>query len=184
MTDIYLHLETHPYYHSSVHGAGRQATTALQSTRRPHFVPLELARPSMAGITQLNSSATTKNTRRSQTIHSPCPCYSINASDTRAARLTGACTINRPLITMHDWNLPTYCCAHGRLYGHASVGSLWTSLEKGLGLSISIGWSCHQSVNQMMMHHLYPRVLSYIYINFISISTVCVKKLSDQPDLL
>ena len=34
---------------------------------------------------------------------------------------TGACTINRPLITMHDWDLPTYFCAHGRLYGHAPV---------------------------------------------------------------
>ena len=22
--------------------------------------------------------------------------------------VTGACTINRPLITMHDWDLPTY----------------------------------------------------------------------------
>ena len=23
---------------------------------------------------------------------------------------------------MHDWDLPTYCCAHGRLIGHAPVG--------------------------------------------------------------
>ena len=34
---------------------------------------------------------------------------------------TGACTINRPLITMHERDLPTYCCAHGQLYGHAPV---------------------------------------------------------------
>ena len=29
--------------------------------------------------------------------------------------------INRPLITMHDLDLPTYCCAHGRLIVHAPV---------------------------------------------------------------
>ena len=34
---------------------------------------------------------------------------------------TGACTINRPLINMHDCDLPTYCCAHGRLIVHAPV---------------------------------------------------------------
>ena len=36
---------------------------------------------------------------------------------------TGACTINRPLITMHDFDLPTYCCAYGRLSVHAPVAS-------------------------------------------------------------
>ena len=29
---------------------------------------------------------------------------------------------NTPLITMHDLDLPTYCCAHGRLIVHALVG--------------------------------------------------------------
>ena len=45
-------------------------------------------------------------------------CFS--ATQTRA---TGVCTINRPLIAMHDWDLPTYFCARGRLDCHAPV---WT----------------------------------------------------------
>ena len=37
------------------------------------------------------------------------------------ASSTGAWGIDRPLITMHNLYLPTYFCAHGRLYCHAPV---------------------------------------------------------------
>ena len=49
-------------------------------------------------------------------------CYPPSRPQPLVHTCTGACTINRPLITMHDCDLPTYCCAHGRLIVHAPVG--------------------------------------------------------------
>ena len=38
----------------------------------------------------------------------------------RRQQITANIRMDWPLVTMHDLDLPTYCCAHGRLYCHTN----------------------------------------------------------------